>query len=79
MNALARNTIADCDALTVREAAAMADLSTSRIRDLAACGTLTSERRGRQYLIDREPFFDFLRRRAARRPRPKLRLVIDNT
>ena len=57
----------------------MAGLSTSRIRDLAACGTLASERRRRHYLIDRECFIHFLRSRAARRPRPKLRLVIDNT
>ena len=64
--------------LTTGEAAALCGLSSSRIRDLAACGVLHARRHGRTYLIRRDSIIRYARYRAASKPRPKLRLVVNN-
>lgn len=64
--------------LTVRQAVTRSGWTAGHIRSLAQCGKLESDRSEGRILIDAECLAILLRARAARRPKPKLRLVISN-
>jgi hypothetical protein len=64
--------------ITVREAAARSGWSAGYIRSLAQCGKLDSDRSEGRITVDAECLAILLRARAARKPRPKLRLVVSN-
>lgn len=65
--------------LTLAEAAERAHLSTSRIRDLAVCGDVESVRTARRIYVSAHSLHELMIRRAKRKRRPRLRLVVDNT
>lgn len=69
----------EIELITVREAAERSGWSPNYIRSLAACGKLDSHRSSGRIMVDAECLGILLRARASRRPRPRLRLVIDNT
>jgi hypothetical protein len=65
--------------ITVREAAKRSGWTAGHIRNLAQCGKLESDRSEGRIMVDAECLAILLRARAARKPRPKLRLVINNS
>lgn len=73
------STMPTIEYLTVKEAVSRSGWSAGHIRSLAQCGKLESDRSEGRIHIDPECLAILLRARAARRPKPKLRLVIDNT
>lgn len=73
------NTIPSVELLTVQEAVRRSNWSANHIRSLAQCGKLESDRSEGRIMVDAECLAILLRARAARKPRPKLRIVIDNT
>ncbi len=72
------STMPPIEYVTVREAVARSGWSAGHIRSLAQCGKLESARPEGRILIDAECLAVLLRARAAAKPRPKLRLVINN-
>lgn len=65
--------------LTIREAAEQSGLSPSYLRAWVACKKLTADRSSGTILVDGDCLALLLRARAARRrPRAKLRLVVNN-
>lgn len=72
------STMPPIEYVTVREAVARSGWSAGHIRSLAQCGKLESDRSEGRILIDAECLAVLLRARAAAKPRPKLRLVINN-
>lgn len=66
------------DMITVREAVARSRWTAGHIRSLAQCGKLESDRSEGRILIDAECLAILLRARAASKPRPLLRLVVNN-
>lgn len=73
------STLPPIELITVREAVDRSGWSAGHIRSLAQCGKLESDRSEGRILIDAECLAILLRARADRKPRPKLRLVVDNT
>ncbi len=72
------STMPPIEYVTVREAVARSGWSAGHIRSLAQCGKLESDRSEGRILVDAECLAVLLRARAAAKPRPKLRLVINN-
>lgn len=72
------STMPTIEYLTVKEAVSRSGWSAGHIRSLAQCGKLESARPEGRILIDAECLAVLLRARAAAKPRPKLRLVINN-
>lgn len=72
------STLPPIEFITVREAVALSGWSAGHIRSLAQCGKLESDRSEGRILIDAECLAVLLRARAACRPKPKLRLVVNN-
>ncbi len=72
------STLPPIEFITVREAVARSGWSAGHIRSLAQCGKLESDRSEGRILIDAECLAILLRARAACKPRPLLRLVVNN-
>ncbi|EKF58603.1 hypothetical protein QWE_18423 [Agrobacterium albertimagni AOL15] len=72
------STLPPIDFITVREAVARSGWSAGHIRSLAQCGKLESDRSEGRILIDAECLAILIRARAAVKPRPLLRLVVNN-
>lgn len=72
------STMPPIEYVTVREAVARSGWSAGHIRSLAQCGKLESSRPEGRILIDAECLAVLLRARAASKPRPLLRLVVNN-
>lgn len=72
------NTIPPTIYITVPEAVARSGWSAGHIRSLAQCGKLESDRSGGRILIDAECLAILIRARAAVKPRPVLRLIVNN-
>ncbi|THF59857.1 hypothetical protein [Ollibium composti] len=72
------STTPSIELIAVQEAVRRSSWSAGYIRSLAQCGKLDSDRSSGAILIDAECLAILLRARAARRRRPRLRLVIDN-
>lgn len=72
------STMPPIEFITIQEAVERSGWSAGHIRSLAQCGKLESDRSDGRILIDAECLAILLRARAARKPRPKLRLVINN-
>jgi|GEM_PF-4452813 hypothetical protein len=73
------STLPPIELITVREAVERSGWSAGHIRSLAQCGKLESDRSEGRIMIDAECLAILLRARAARKPTPKLRLVINNS
>jgi len=73
------STLPPIELITVREAVERSGWSAGHIRSLAQCGKLESDRSEGRIMVDAECLAILLRARAARKPRPKLRLVINNS
>lgn len=71
-------TINQPEYITIREAAERAGLSQSYLRGWVACKKLAADRSTGTILVDADCLSVLLRARAARRRRPRLRLVVSN-
>jgi hypothetical protein len=65
--------------IPVREAARRSNWTTNYVRSLIGCGKLTAERQDGLLHVNAQDLAVILRSRASRRPKPTLRLVVDNT
>ncbi len=72
------STMPPIEFITIRDAVERSGWSAGHIRSLAQCGKLESDRIDGRILVDAECLAILLRARATRKPRPKLRLVINN-
>ncbi len=65
--------------ISMREAAQEAGLSRSRIHSWISCGKIGSAVVDGRRMVDRADLRQMLIERARKRPKPKLRLAVDNT